>query len=331
MNKKNRGDTNQIFIDANYGIRGYEPENESEKPELLNDPKIEAYLCRPQAASLELSMGFLDAAIIGEDWVREVGVNGQNSSVRRIGDLEYGQTKLIIGVPAESDYSSLSDLFRTFEKRTRPILCFTEYPYLTRDWVMNSEGYRELFGDQKPIVQIGNSIEGKNERVQIIKSEGVTEGYIAKSNDASEDGDGDIKFIVDNTQTGSTLKKYNLRILEPLKPILESSAGLYAGPKCVGWKEEKAQEIFRNLYGVVDGRKYSDVKFNVPVFQVSAVEEYLITEGLCADEPTIVVGKRFAQVNILIPKGRFPQILDTLTQKYNASGILSSDMKQYIK
>ncbi len=319
LNTIGRGNTQKILLDAGYDIRGYEPGKESDrKLSILNDPEIVAFLTRPQSAPVELSRELLDIAIVGEDWIREEGINANENNIQKIGDLEYGQTRLVVAVPNETEYESLSDFFTDLGGRDRPILCFTEYVNLTRQKFMQNEVYQKLFGNKKPLVRVRGLYNGENTFVQILNSDGVTEGYIEKGAD----------IIVDNTQTGSTLKEYGLRELEE---IMRSSAGLYAGPACVGWKEKKANEIFEQLYGAVIAKKYFDVKFNVPNTKMKNLKKYLIQENLCADEPTITTGEQYSSVNILIPKETFPKVLRTLRQDYSASAIVRNEVKQFIE
>jgi ATP phosphoribosyltransferase-like protein len=112
---------------------------------------------------------------------------------------------------------------------------------------------------------------------------------------------------------------------------MESSAGLYAGPDCTGWKEEKAREIFQLLAGAIVGKKYFDVKFNVPNKTLGGIVKYLVSEGLCSNEPTISKGENFSAVNILMPRNRFPEALRILRQDYGVSAIVRSEVKQFVK
>ncbi len=317
LNNVNRGNTHQLLVDAGYEVRGYEPGQESYEITIVNDPEIRAYLTRPQSAPVELNRGMLDIAIIGEDWVKEESIANKEKSIRKIGDLDYGQTRLVVAVPNDAPYTSLSDFFRTNKNRKTPILCFTEYPNLTRQHFMKNEGYQEVFGDSIPLVQVRGLIDGKNDQVQIINSDGATEVYIAKGAD----------LIVDNTQTGSSLKKAGLRELET---ITESSAGLYAGPSCVGRKAGKAKMIYEQLFGAVKARKYFDVKFNISNQNVKEVKEFLLSNDFCSDEPTIVEGVNFSQVNVLIPKTKFPEMLRGV-KSYGASAIVREDVRQYVR
>jgi ATP phosphoribosyltransferase len=317
LNNVNRGNTYQLFVDAGYEVRGYEPGHESNEIIIINDPEIKGFLTRPQSAPVELNRQILDLAIIGEDWVQEESVNYKEKLIRKIGDLNYGRTKLIVGVPKESPYNTLTEFFMANKDRKTPILCFTEYPNLTRQFFMNNEGYKEIFGDRVPLVQVRGLRDGDNTMVQIINSDGATEVYIAKGAD----------LIVDNTQTGNSLRKAGLKELEI---IMESSAGLYAGPSCTGLKDEKSQMIFEQLFGAINARKFFDVKFNISNQKVDDVNNFLLSNDYCSDEPTVVEGSSFSQVNVLIPKNKFPIMLKGI-KSYGASSIVRENVKQYVK
>lgn len=316
LNNVKRGNTHQLFVDAGYEVRGYEPGDESYEIDIVNDDDIIAFLTRPQSTPVELNRGMVDIAIVGEDWVKEESVLRETNTVK-IGDLDYGQTRLIVAVPNDSPYNNLSEFFEANRNRKTPILCFTEYPNLTRKHIMENEVYQEIYGDAVPFVQVRGLTDGDNEMVQVINSDGATEVYIAKGAD----------LIVDNTQTGSSLRKAGLKELET---ILHSSAGLYAGVSCTGEKMEKAQMIFKQLYGAITAKRYFDVKFNISNNKIEEVSNYLIDNKLCADEPTITPGSDFSQINVLIPKAKFPEMIDAI-KGFDASSIVRNDLKQLVK
>ena len=315
LNNVKRGNTYQLFVDAGYEIKGYNPGDESYEIEILNDPEIKAFITRPQSTPVELNRGMVDISIVGEDWVKEESVLSDNDIVK-IGDLDYGKTRLIVAVPTEAPYNNLSEFFRANADRDTPILCFTEYPNLTRKHIMENEVYQELYGDAVPLVQVRGLTDGDNKKVQVINSDGATEVYIAKGAD----------LIVDNTQTGSSLKKAGLKEIET---IVHSSAGLYAGVACTGEKMEKAKMIYEQLLGAITARKYFDVKFNIANDKVEAISKYLVENKFCSNEPTINEGSSFTQINVLIPKGMFPMMLDGI-KEFGASSIVRSDVKQYV-
>ncbi len=315
LNNVKRGNTYQLFIDAGYEVQGYEPGDESYEIEILNDDEIKAYLTRPQSSPVELNRGMVDISIVGEDWVKEESVLSENDIVK-IGDLNYGETRLVVAVPKDSPYETLTDFFRANKDRDTPILCFTEYPNLTRQFFMENEAYKEIYGDSVPYCQVRGLRDGDNEKVQVINSDGATEVYIAKGAD----------LIVDNTQTGSSLRKAGLKELET---ILHSSAGLYAGVSCKGEKMEKAQKIYQQLLGAITARKYFDVKFNISNDSLDDVCNYLIDNKFCSNEPTVNKGSSFSQVNVMIPKIHFPEMLEGI-KSFGASSVIRSGVMQYV-
>ena len=305
LNNVKRGNTHQLFVDAGYEVNGYEPGDESYEIEIMNDDDIVAFLTRPQSTPVELNRGMVDIAIVGEDWIKEESVLRPTNTVK-LGDLDYGKTRLIVAVPKDSPYNSLSDLFRANKDRKTPILCFTEYPNLTRKFIMENEVYQEIYGDAVPFVQVRGLTDGDNEMVQVINSDGATEVYIAK---------------------GADLRKAGLKEIET---ILHSSAGLYASEKCTGEKLKKAQMIYEQLLGAITAKKYFDVKFNIANSKIEEVSNYLISNKLCADEPTITAGSDFSQINVLIPKAKFPEMVDVI-KGFDATFIIRNDLKQLIE
>ena len=344
LNTPGRGNTYQLLKDAGYDIEGYEPGNESAKRlAITNDPEITPFLTRPQNSPVELDGGMLDIAIVGEDWIREWALLG----IRKICDLEYGQTELVAAVSSDSPHTSLSELleqtFLVYDLEQTYvdyglITCFTEYINITKDWFMKNEIYKKIFGNVPPVVIARglNNLHIKREKLPLIvimHSEGLTEGFIKKGAD----------IIVDNSQTGRTLEEYGLRKLEQ-KPIVVSSAGLYSNdfePNLCGgrngfeelldWQKKKAEEIREQLMGAVEGKKYFDIKFDIPNDKLEGLISYLTEERLCSDEPTVSRGKNVSSVNILIPRGRFPSLISTLKQDYQARAVVRDEVKQYME
>ena len=184
---------------------------------------------------------------------------------------------------------------------------------------MANEGYKKVFGNKIPLIQVYGVKDGQNEMVQIIKSDGVTEGYIDKGAD----------IIVDNTQTGSTLKEYGLK---EIGQIMDSSAGLYGGPSYQKdeWIKQKAEAIRDQLLGVVTARKYNDVKFNVPRDRLYNIMKYLKDNHLYSQSPTVNEAGDWFAINIIVLKELWPRISQELKTKFGASGIVRSDLKQLI-
>ena len=170
LNTKGRGNTQEVFLNAGYDIQGYEPGEESAtRLGITNDPEINLFLARPQSMPVELSRRLADLAIVGEDWIMEENDPG----IRKIGDLDYGRVRIVAAIPEAEPYQTLDAFFRGEAESGKPILCFTEYLNLTRQWFMQNEAYKELFGDKRPFVQVRGLTDGENKHVQIINSDGV--------------------------------------------------------------------------------------------------------------------------------------------------------------
>lgn len=112
LNTPGRGNTESLFLDAGYEIKGYTPTRESDRGlRIANDPEIDLYLTRPQSAPSELSRGLLDIAVIGADWVREETLD-RASDITFLADLEYGGARLVAAVPKEHPADDLTAFSR---------------------------------------------------------------------------------------------------------------------------------------------------------------------------------------------------------------------------
>ncbi|MDI6806271.1 MAG: ATP phosphoribosyltransferase [Candidatus Aenigmarchaeota archaeon] len=326
LNKVGRGNTEALLVDAGYEIEGYTPENErSDQLRIKNDPELEVTLVRPQNAPGDLGRKLLDIAIIGDDWVQE---ESDVTKLIKLADLEYGTIKVVTAVPKDFEATTLTDLFLSYfsSERREPMSWYVEYPKLARGYFLKNHAYQKLFGDKLPLIEIRSFIiEGENDRIRIIYSEGTTEEYLKKGFP-----------IIDNLQTGETLEQVGGRILEDGE-IMVSSAGLYARPNLEGddWLWEKANDIRDKLLGVVMGRKYDDVKFNVETQFLDSVIAYIKKEGLALRGPTVsqILGPSGIEgyaINIVVPKAKYPEVSATLKKRYGATGMVRSDIKQLI-
>ncbi len=314
LNTQGRGDTNALLKQAGYDIVGYEPGKESDKRlAIRNDPDIEVMLSRPQSAPNELILGMADLAIVGKDWISEENGNG---SFITMCDLGYGNTRLVFAVPQSCESENLEDFVE--ENADSEIVCFSEYVNTPARALATTAAYKQRYAERAPMKQLRGTRVGDNDKVKIIMSDGVTEGYIRKG----------ANLVFDNTQTGGTLKEYGLRELEE---VARSEAGLYGSEKSLQdrWKREKADEIAAQLLGVVEAKKKDYVVFNIENNNLSWMLSYLERQNLFSDEPTLNKGARFSQLSILVPKGEWPKISKEL-KVYGASNIIRYSPQQVI-
>jgi len=235
----------------------------------VEDPRIESVMVlRPQEIPTYVEDGFFDIGVTGEDWVAETGAN-----VVKVTPLEYSKNtdrpvKIVLAAPRDAGLNSAADIKP--ESRIS-----TEYPNLTRR-------YFEQLGIP----------------VRVLLSYGATEAKVPSIVDA----------IVDVTETGSTLRRNGMEILDV---ILESHTQLIANPHA--WedpeKRQAIEELKILLRGAIDARGRVMVKLNVEEHNLDAVVELLpamraptvsrlAEQGYFAVET--IVSK--SAINTLIPK-----------------------------
>jgi len=321
LNTPGRGFTCFFIKAAGYDISGYEPGKEL-RPDIANDSKIACTITRPQTAPLEMLKGMIDATIIGEDWAEEYnwGKNwGPNADgtpkIIKIGDLGYGGVRLVAAIHRPDEkvdkdrIASVDDLINSYIKqgmfdRGNILTVASEYANLTERYLMNNPAYKARFGDQKPVVLFRDNMkenDNPNLLVEIIQTEGATETMCDKG----------ANFIIDNTQTGSALRAHKLKIVDTL---MSSTAGLYIGPTCTGWKREKAEEFYEAIKGAVVAPNYVMVFFNIPQKKREDVAKILLEKALCQSTPSFSFPVQMPQSNdafvsgtILIARSQYPE------------------------
>lgn len=235
----------EIFADAGYKISG----NERDYRPKINDNDIEIKLLRPQEIpSYLLYEDQFDLGISGNDWIKETGAN-----VESILDLEIGHVKIVFCIPNFwENISSLNEFIQYFHDNNKTLRISTEYINLSVNFIMNCESYKKNYGDKIPLVTTPWKIWGSNEKVKIFLSFGATEAKPPEEVDA----------IIDNTDTGSTIRENNLQIVE----VLDKSSGLLIANKNSlkdPWKKEKIKDIRILLAGVAEARKKLHIFMNV--------------------------------------------------------------------
>jgi ATP phosphoribosyltransferase len=234
----------------------------------IDDPRIERVrFLRPQEIPSYIEQGLFDFGITGRDWIAETGAD-----VASLGELQYSKAtsdpvRVVLAVPAGAPWTSVSDL-------PEGVRISTELPALTRRY-LDAAGIKAV----------------------VIPSFGATEAKVPDIVDA----------IVDLTETGSSLRKNGLRILDTL---LTSYTELIANPVAFADPPKRAamEDVMLLLQGAINARGNVLLKLNVNAPQLSAVTEILpamssptITSLARGDMNAVeaVVPKR--GVNTLIP------------------------------
>jgi ATP phosphoribosyltransferase len=235
----------------------------------IKDPRIKKVkILRPQEIPKYVEEGYFDLGISGKDWVME-----SESDVVEIADMFYskmgeGIVKIVVAVPNSQDIKSAKDI----KPGSR---VSTEYPKLTK----------------KFFDRLGISVDIKY-------SYGATEAKVPEL----------VDVIVDLTETGSTLRKNGLKIVDT---ILESNTKLIANKK--SWKDpakrKEIEEIKILLLAVLEARGKVFIVMNIPedkldsvVSALPAMKKPTVSKLYKSDYYAVesVVSK--SEINILIPK-----------------------------
>lgn len=196
-----------------------------------DDEEIDALLVRPQEMSRYVMDGILDCGLTGKDWIVDCGAD---NDVIEVVDLQYSKVSLkpIRIVAAVKGDSPFKTVKDLQGKRIA-----TEYMNLTTRWLSEN---------------------GVTANVEF--SWGACEMKVPELADA----------IVVNTETGSSLRANNLRIIEE---ILQSTPRLIANKEAWAdpWKRNKIENMAMLLRGALNAELLVGLKMNIPKDKVKAV------------------------------------------------------------
>src|ERR1700684_3521379 len=201
----------------------------------IDDPRIERVrFLRPQEIPSYLERGLFDIGITGRDWITET-----QADVVSLGELQYSKAtsnpvRVVLAVPDAAPWQSVADL-------PEGVRISTEFPSLTERFLAN-HGVKAM----------------------IVPSYGATEAKVPDIVDA----------IVDLTETGSSLRKNGLRILDTL---LSSYTELVANHAAFSDRAKRAamDDVALLLQGAIKARGSVLLKLNVPAADLNAVPEIL--------------------------------------------------------
>ena len=240
----------------------------------IEDPRIASVaILRPQEIPSYIEEGFFDIGVTGEDWIAETGAD-----VVKVTPLAYSKAtdrpvKIVLAAPHDAGI--------TAPEQIKPdSRISTEFPNLTR-------AYFDKLGIP----------------VRIFLSYGATEAKVPEIVDA----------IVDLTETGSTLRRHGMDIVDVL---LESRTHLIANKASWEDAEKRAaiEELRILLQGAVDARGKVLVKLNVQEASLQEVVELL--PAMRAPTVSELAEKGFFAVETIVPKAT----INTLIPKLKALG-----------
>jgi len=205
----------------------------------VDDPRIDTVrFLRPQEIPSYLEQGLFDLGITGRDWISETGAD-----VHSLTELEYSKAtsnpvRIVLAVPREA----VANRGRELPDGVR---VSTEYPELTRRY----------------FAEIGV-------KAVIVPSYGATEAKVPDIVDA----------IVDVTETGSSLRKHGLKVIETL---VTSRTELVANHKAYADPEKRAAmaDVEMLLRGAIRARGNVYLMLNVSAAALPRVLDALPSMG----------------------------------------------------
>ena len=277
----------------------------------LDDPQISVKMLRPQEIPNLVSEGLYDVGITGQDWIGETKAN-----VEPILDLEYGKIKLVIAIPDKYKFKNLDAMITAYAKKKKILRISSEYLTTASKFIKQLKSYKKFYGSKDPQIITPWVRLGTNKNIQIHLSFGATE---AKPPD-------DVDAIMDVTETGTTLKQNQLKIVDT---VLESNAYLVANKNSLKdkSKREKIFDIVTLMRGAVHGRKYLHIYLNVEEKNLKK----LLKEVTSLKRPTVspLSEKGWYGVNTVILKSDFHKLVPKLRKI--AQGLVVHETRQILE
>jgi ATP phosphoribosyltransferase len=252
----------------------------------VDDDKISAVLFRAQEISRYVSDGIIDCGLTGHDWVVE---NGNEKDVIEICELEYS---------------------RASRNPAKWVLAVPEESDVKKPEDLNGKIIAtELVNTTKKYFA------DRGIKVAVEFSWGTTE-IKARLLDG----------IVDITETGSSIRANNLRIVDT---ILTSTTRFIANRDAwnVPWKREKMENMAMLLRGAIEAKAKVGLKMNVPENRLSEVVSFLPAEK----SPTVsrLSDKDWVAVEVILEEKQERELIPRL-KRAGATGIITYPLNKVI-
>jgi ATP phosphoribosyltransferase len=252
----------------------------------IDDEKISAVLFRAQEISRYVVDGIIDCGLTGHDWIVE---NGSEHDVVEICELTYSRAS---SSPARWVLAVPEESPVRRPEDLHGAIVATELVNVTRKYFA-----------------------AKGVRVNVEFSWGTTE-IKARLLDA----------IVDLTETGSSIRANNLRVLDTL---LTSTIRFVANKAAwaVPWKREKMENIAMLLRGAIEARAKVGLKMNVPEDRLQEVLGFLPSEK----SPTVsrLADPAWVAVEVILEDKQERELIPAL-KRAGATGIITYPLNKVI-
>lgn len=175
---------------------------------------------RPQDMPLQVANGNFDLAITGKDWLLDHLYRFPPSPIVELLDLKFGKVKIVAVLSKDLSVSDVYSLRRLSAERRQPLRVASEYVNIADKYARDNH--------------LG--------MYRVVPTWGASEAFLP------EDAD----LLIENTQTGRTLTRHNLKIIDTL---FESTACLIGNANSVSSssKSERIKSITEILRMAAEG------------------------------------------------------------------------------
>ncbi|MCJ7744365.1 MAG: ATP phosphoribosyltransferase [Dehalococcoidales bacterium] len=182
-------------------------------------PGVSIKVIRPQDMPLQVANGNFDLAITGRDWLTEHLYQFPSSPVTELVNLKFGGVRIVAVVSKDLPVTDGYELRHFYTGQTAPIRVASEYVNIADKYARDN--------------RLG--------MYRVIPTWGASEAFVP------EDAD----LLIENTQTGRTIARHNLKIIDTL---FESTACLIGNRQSVvsPTKGQKIKSITRILRAAVE-------------------------------------------------------------------------------
>jgi ATP phosphoribosyltransferase len=252
----------------------------------VDDEDLTCRLIRAQEMSWHVESGAIDLGITGIDWIKE-----NESDVVVIQDLIYSKSTLkparwVLVVKENSPVNKVEDL--AGKKISTELVNFTKKYFAER-----------------------------NIQVEVEFSWGATEAKVV---------DGLVDAIVEVTETGSTLRAHNLRIVQEMmttNPQLIANKQAWQDP----WKRAKIEQIALLLKGALRAEMMVGLKMNVPKDKLELVIKLL--PSITSPTTASLYNSDWYSIETIIFETMVRELIPQL-QKNGAEGIIEYPLNKVI-
>ena len=207
--------TSEFLYKAGLQVQDYSGTIPNRRP-TFNLDWVKAKVIRPQDMPLQIANGHFDLAITGKDWLLDHLYRFPSSPATELVDLGFGKVKVVAVVSQDLPVDDINDLKQLIQVgKLSPLRVASEYINIADKYLRENH--------------VG--------RYKLIPTWGASEAFLP------EDAD----MLIENTQTGRTIAKHNLKILDTL---LQSTACLIGNKNSLESPVKKKKiaslvEIFR--------------------------------------------------------------------------------------